>query len=344
MNKFFKNVVLVSFFFLILPIKNYAVYDLNELSQPFVLDKFQIKIPEYPFAFNPSIVRWNGQLLMSFRFNSNFNNHWHSQIGIVWLDENFKPIGTPQLLDTRMNNPLYPSKSEDARLFTVGDCLYIIYNDNNDFYDDMPRRMYYSELFFDGQIFHFYPECINTYEGASQWKWEKNWVPFDYNDNMLLAYSIVPHRIFLPLFRMDACETVCSTTSIFPWDWGANRLFGGTPAVKVGDQYLSFFHSSMTMSSLQSNGWQAWHYFMGAYTFQADPPFAITKVSPMPIVGKDLYENPLIYKRVVFPAGIVIDDKYIWISYGREDCESWILKLDKQGLLDCLVPVSEIVK
>lgn len=316
--------------------------DLNQLSQDFVLEKKQIWISEYPAAYNPSIVRWHGKLLMSFRVLTNPNNSWHSHIGLVWLDENFNPISKPQLLDTRPNRPHCPSKSEDARIFTVNDSLYIIYNDNEEFYDYGLRRMHYSEVLYNGREFFVNPECIHTYEGASHDKWEKNWVPFDYNGSLLLAYSIVPHRIFLPLFGYGTCETVASTTSVFSWPWGKNRLFGGTPALKVDGQYLAFFHSSIKMDTVQSGYMETWHYFMGAYTFNPEPPFAITQVSYLPIIGKGLYDNPLIYKRVIFPGSFVFDENYIWISYGREDAESWILKLDRKMLMHNLRPVSEI--
>lgn len=317
--------------------------DLNEMSQDFVLEKTQLKIPEYPHAFNPSIVRWRDKLLLSFRVLTNANNVWHSQIGLVWLDNKFKPVGTPRLLNTRGRLPLNPSKSEDARLFTVGDSLYIIYNDNEEYHDFGLRRMYYSEIFYDGIQFYVNPECINKFEGESADKWEKNWIPFDYEGTMLLAYSILPHKIFFPVFGQGKCETIATTVSPFIWVWGSGRIYGGTPALKVDDTYLAFFHSSCKVNTLQTGDYEAWHYFMGAYLFNGQPPFAITKVSPQPIIGKGLYDNPLLYKRVIYPGGYIMDDHNIWIAYGREDCECWILKLNKKGLLDSLIPVNDII-
>lgn len=83
---------------------------------------------------------------------------------------------------------------------------------------------------------------------------------------------------------------------------------------------------------------------MGAYTFDSKPPFSLLAVSPEPIVAKDFYQPPY-YKnwkplRCVFPAGIVLDEDYIWLSYGRQDHEVWIAKIDKKRLLNSLVPVS----
>jgi len=86
------------------------------------------------------------------------------------------------------------------------------------------------------------------------------------------------------------------------------------------------------------------HYFMGAYTFSNSPPFNITQISPEPIWAKNFYSG-LNYERywgsvrVVFPCGFFTDEKFIWITYGRQDHELWIVKLDKQGLLKSLIPI-----
>jgi predicted GH43/DUF377 family glycosyl hydrolase len=77
------------------------------------------------------------------------------------------------------------------------------------------------------------------------------------------------------------------------------------------------------MATVQSKGKSVQHYFMGAYTFDRQPPFAITAISPSPIVGKNFYRGPE-YKtvkplRVVFPCGFVFDDRYIWVVYGKNE-------------------------
>ena len=111
----------------------------------------------------------------------------------------------------------------------------------------------------------------------------------------------------------------------------------------IDGEYLAFFHSSTYMSTVHSKGRVIQHYFMGAYTFAAEPPFELTRISPEPIVGKDFYKGreyttwkPL---RVVFPCGFVFNDRFIWIAYGRQDHEVWIAKLDKKKLFDSLIPV-----
>lgn len=85
------------------------------------------------------------------------------------------------------------------------------------------------------------------------------------------------------------------------------------------------------------------HYFMGAYTFAAQPPFELKRISPAPVIGKNFYNGPK-YKTwkpliVVFPGGIVEEKDHFLVAYGRQDHEIWITKIDKTGLLDSLICV-----
>lgn len=316
--------------------------DLEDRAQSFVLKTKKIDIPEYPNAFNPSIIRWRGSLLLCFRIYG--PNGSTNRIGLTWLDEEFNPIGQPQELNILVNDPFSRTKRQDPRLIAIGDRLFIAYNN---VLARIPqreiRRMLIAEVFFNGEgFFADNPECLIHFEGENDLRSEKNWVPFVYNHHLLLSYSINPHRVLHPLlFGTGECNTVASASASIPWKWGDLR--GGTPALLEGDEYLAFFHTCKSMSTVHSQGKNIPHYFMGAYTFSAHPPFDITRVSPEPIVGKDFYHGRA-YKtwkplHVVFPGGFVSDDHYIWIAYGRQDHEIWIAKLNKAALFQSLVPV-----
>lgn len=328
----------ISFFSLV------SFTDLEERRASFVEETKKIEIPEYPIAFNPSIIRWQGMLLMTFRVIPDRKQSFTSYLGIVKLDENFCPVSTPQLFELRENSNI-PCRAEDARLIVVKDRLIIAYSDN-----DQPKiskagfRMHLAEVLYDGINFSLKDLTrLSQYEGESKDLREKNWVPFDYEGNLLLSYSLSPHKVFLPVFGSQTCDTLFTTYVPILWDFGILR--GGTPAIKIGDEYLSIFHSSIPMASLQSNGQTMLHYFMGAYTFAASPPFELKRISKEPIVGKDFYNGPNPYKpywkpgMYIFPGGILIEENTIFVAYGRQDHEIWIAKLDKQGLLDSLIDI-----
>lgn len=319
--------------------------DLEGNIQNFVLETKQIAIPGYPHAFNPSIIRWNDSLLLSFRIVPDPKATFTSYIGFAWLDEDFEVISPPQILDLRETNSISPSRAEDARLVAVGNRLFMVYDDNVDLMITKGGfRVYIAELVLNGsEITAVNIDGLLRFEGEDSNVREKAWVPFDYQNHLHLAYSISPHRIFLPIHGTGECLTLYKTRPLISWEWG--ELRGGTPAMRIdGGRYLSFFHSSIRMTSVHSFGKDIMHYFIGAYTFSSEPPFALMEVSSEPIVGRNFYNGP-VYKpywgplRAVFPCGYIFDHEHIWIVYGRDDHEVWVVKLEKEGLLQSLVPV-----
>jgi predicted GH43/DUF377 family glycosyl hydrolase len=321
--------------------------DLEEFPQDFVLGTKKIEVPGYPHAFNGSIVRWKGSLLMSFRYIPCALQPFNANVGLVWLDEEFNPCTVPQIVNTQRPDVFQaasvPSRAEDARLIEVGNDLYIVYSDNQDI--TITRggfRVYVGKVSFENDVFSICDiECLTSFEGQDINRREKNWTPFEYEGNLLLAYSHLPHRIF-SLIGNGACETICSSLPGINWEWG--ELRGGTPGLNIGGQNLGFFHSSKNMETIHSGGKYIPHYFMGAYTFSLSPPFNITGISPEPIIGKQFYTGAEYERywgsvRVVFPCGFIFDDSNIWVSYGRQDHEIWIARLDRIALLDSLKPV-----
>lgn len=340
--------LLVAFFPLCIFSMDNAPIDLEQKAQDFVLETKKIEIPGYPHAFNPGITRWYGRLLLSFRVIPDRKQSYNAEIGLVFLDEDFRPASEPQLLNLRDEFSIAPCRAEDARLIAVGDKLYIVYDDNTEAkLSKGGFRVFVSQLHYDGE--HFIPdpiERLSCFEGESRYRREKAWVPFSYQGKLLLSYSLLPHLIFYPhLDGSGMCKTLCRTKSAIEWQWG--ELRGGTPAININGQYLAFFHSSIEMATVHSEGKKIAHYFIGAYTFSSDPPFAITAISPEPIIGKNFYSGTR-YKpywkpvRCVFPCGYVYDENFIWIVYGRDDHEAWVAKLNWHNLLKSLTPVDLI--
>lgn len=322
-------------------------FDLESMAQDYVLETRKIEVPGYPLAFNPAIVRWQGKLLMSFRHLPDPKNTFTSEMGIVLLNERFEALNEPQLLQFRDESAIVPSRAEDLCFIVLRERLFIIYDDNEELKISKGGfRMYVAELLYDGD--HFIVgdiECLRHYEGESRNIREKSWVPFVYQDQLLLAYSLLPHKILKP--RLDGsgiCDTVCCSQSQISWDYGILR--GGTPACMERGQYFSFFHSSIDMATAHSRNKTEAHYFIGACTFEKEPPFTITAVTPTPIIGKNFYKG-ILYKpywkpvHCVFPRGYISNDRFFWVAYGRDDHECWIMKLDKKKVFESLVPVTK---
>jgi predicted GH43/DUF377 family glycosyl hydrolase len=265
-------------------------------------------------------------------------------MGFVWLNENFEPESMPTLLKIYGDRPLKISRAQDPRLIRSGDKYYIAYNNILSDDDLETRRMVTAELFYqDNQFYISSPKYHLCFSGDKKnWR-EKNWSPFDYEGTFHFSYSLNPHRVFLPIEENDSCETIAVTKANVFWNWG--ELRGGTPALLDGDEYLGFFHSFIDIKTVQSNGEKMSHYFMGAYRFESKPPFSLTQISPEPIIGKQFYTPPQYptWKplRVVFPGGLVFDNDAIWVVYGRQDFECWVVKMDKKLLMNSLISVEK---
>ena len=124
---------------------------------------------------------------------------------------------------------------------------------------------------------------------------EKNWSPLIYQtgtneEKLMFIYSINPMRIFeftkdAPVNMTPMNGKLSDTLRNLEWTrkWGNPR--GGTPAIKIGNQYLAFFHSFF-----MDDKREAW-YIMGAYTFDATPPFKLRNISKYPILSKEMFKT-----------------------------------------------------
>jgi predicted GH43/DUF377 family glycosyl hydrolase len=316
-----------------------ALIDLDEEISDFILETQKIEIEGYPTAFNPALVRWKGNYLMSFRIRDLLTAST-DQIGFIWLNEDFKPMTKPSILSIEFETAFFPPMTQDPRLVNVGEDLYIVFNDMIKIGRGSIRRMYVGKVQQEEDDFYVEnPQVLLNFGESQNLRHEKNWVPFEYENCLLLSQSINPHHVSYVASEANACHTVAYSSASIDWQWG--ELRGGTPALKDGNEYIAFFHSSRDIQTVQANEKKLTHYVMGAYTFNAAPPFNLTKISPAPIVAKTFYQEPYhqTWKplRVVFPVGVVCDDKHIWVSYGRQDHEAWIIKFDKEGLYKSLV-------
>jgi predicted GH43/DUF377 family glycosyl hydrolase len=317
-----------------------GVVNLDDYISDSIVETKQIVIPQYPDGFNPCVFEYQGKLLFSFRTPDPLTG-LKNKIFITQLDDSLNPRGKVYPMEF-IHDSYMGDMVQDPRFITVKSKLYVVYSNIYNLPGESLRRFYISEVIFDRYKFvAINPEVFLNFDGIPNNKFEKNWVPFEYNGNLLLEYTINPQKVFLPRFGVSKCETVACNPLFQEWDWGVLR--GGTQAVLVDGSYLAFFHATRPMTTVQSGGKSMQHYFMGAYTFESQPPFAVTKMSPEIIVGDDFYSPPYYNTwkplRVVFPCGLVVKEGVLFVSYGRQDQEMWIAKFDKEKLLRSLVPV-----
>lgn len=262
--------------------------------------------------------------------------------------------------DPRLFTTISPTNSSDERLFLI--------------YASRHRRktpeifMNYVELFpsrAEGKITIDDIEYIHFEELPGQD--QKNWSPFQYEDQMLFIQHGIPHRVvvcdkekdrtYMAHGRTVGLTEVMNTT--YQWKFGEIR--GGSPAMKItipkghDDEndtfYLTFFHSSIEPPMTGENVLRT--YVMGAYIFESTPPFGIRAISEVPIVHENMYTGPwtnlpisfyhLDY--VVFPTAFTVDvsSDTVTLMYGWQDKEGYLTEISLSGLLKSLKPVSSRV-
>ncbi len=307
-----------------------------ETDEPFISTQ-RIEIPKFKSARNSSLLQYEQGYLLTFRYDPKYTIKY---MGIVQLDANFRLISQPKIFKNFSDETPIPTFMEDARIFAYNNEIYLLYNGSLDpsYKKFVNRRdMFISKLSTDCNQFSLSAALmlINPEHHGNQ-LWEKNWVPFVWKDNLMMAYSFNPHEIMITDLETGNCPVYCKTTSSVDWKWGEIR--GGTPAQLVDGDYLAFFHSSIDFPS------GARHYYIGAYTFASEPPFQITKITLEPLIAKTFYTTGMKSRRSIFPCGYTISDEKIYLTYGKNNSEVWIATIDKSKLYSLLSKVETVEK
>ena len=310
------------------------------LSKSCIVNRQQIIIPNYPNAYNPSIIPYKDGYLLSFRYRSKcpkkFRNTFHTDvsfIGVARLDKKFKVFEkTIQLLNIISYSSKFSVTAEDARLLNVGNRIFIFFNDLS--LKQMPDQfaMYFGELIEEQGLFVlkepakplYYSQAIGV---------EKNWSPFVSGDRLYVIYSDQPRVILEVDLNTGYCLEVARMN--FDWNWNLGQIRGGTPAYLINDSLLTFFHSSFPAKTSKGRA-----YVMGAYTFDKDPPFFVHTMTSCPLGDLTDYtqENS---PKVIFPGGMVVQDHFIHVAWGKADKRIFITTFDKEKLLASMRPCSE---
>jgi len=331
---------------------------------PMVVDLLQYNLAEVPTLYNSSLVGLpDGGYLLSQRFDCMRRAATETQdyTLISELDAQLHPRGNIQFLPFPI--PGHPQSEshgvDDIRLFTRQGHIWAVGNDERA--EMGGKRLSHLFRLEKSADIWMVKEAIglNRPNHATQAGPEKNWTPISggpwESNNPIFNYYLWPKTEFITahLSEKDArlqetSLTHSCTPAHMPWDikkWGGLR--GGTPAIWLEDkqQYLSLFHSA------ERQGKNKW-YYMGAYTFSPKSG-CLTGISKEPITYGDMYKGPkgrLVQSfgpegGVVFPMGLVDakrEEKSVFlIAFGSNDTESKILVLDREKLLESLVPIEE---
>ncbi len=265
--------------------------------QGIILDVKTVSIRDIQAPYNAALTKnENNNFILVFRYDTKGKGSLkNNYIACVELDENLEQKGNFQTIDTLSDF------SNDPRIFKSGKQFYLVYNDLRA-PGSQDRLMKIAEI----NLSDFQLNAVTSLDRHIKKK-EKNWIPFSYRtgsaEEIYFIYDIDPYNVLnLDSQHDNQLKQVGSSSkpTNFPWSWGPPR--GGTQAELVDGEYLTFFHSSFM--DRYGNRW----YVMGAFTFEATPPFQVTAVSPHPFLFKGIYssarpKNVSNRLRCIFPVG-----------------------------------------
>ncbi len=293
------------------------------------------KVPGIDF-FNPAILRRaDGLWLVTRRseFLDCFEYGFNELMAFRLDDEHLPQYGQPIICDKLSSREHF----EDPRAvlhegkWWLSACNFVVYPDPND-ETGGPKgwtgaHQVLLEIDQEWRT-HRRHDPVYGYNGASVFDQrgdEKNWLWFSHQGDLYLIYQTLPHTIV----RWDeALRPVAEYVSeIWHPSWKYGHPRGGTCPIRIGKQYLSFFHSSLPWRGGKRR------YYMGAYAFEAEPPFQITAVTPKPLlVGSQ--DDPWAEGKplVVFPCAALHEFGVWTISLGVNDLVSALARISDSVL------------
>jgi predicted GH43/DUF377 family glycosyl hydrolase len=162
---------------------------------------------------------------------------------------------------------------------------------------------------------------------------EKNWIWFQHDNQWHCQYSINPGDVFKVDALGNATESWQTKEVAHSWEHGL-PLRGGTPPTRIGNEYVAFFHTSTVWQKPKRR------YYMGAYTFEAKPPFAIKRMTMKPLLsGSDQDFRALGGPLVIFPCGAHYNAGEWLVVFGVNDEACGWIKIPHVDLNNLLEPV-----
>lgn len=285
---------------------------------PWPCDYFVFPFEANVRHFNPSIIRFNSRLLLCTRRSYGAPKPIGQNSLVLWELDDKKPFNP---------NPLKFIKThaqeqwEDPRLCILSGKLFVSLT-NFKIIDYKAHQLL-------ARIAHPHCEAAHPLYGGNGPNMvenignEKNWGWFDHKDGWHFVYHPWPHHV-VRTNHGESCASYVQDEEPCPWDFGQMR--GGSPPVLLDGLYWCFFHSNIQLGPKRRR------YFMGAYAFDAQPPFSIKLVTLEPLLSGSMEDQGLM--PVIFPGGAVHQDNKWLVAFGVNDARSAWIEIPHDDLLE----------
>lgn len=227
------------------------------------LRAFRFNVPE-PNAFNGSLVRTHSGQLLVYRTSPT--------CACIFLDDRLRILPS-----TRQILPLW--RHEDPRVFNFQKRLFLTSSFTGSPRRAMERMELRRVLIEDKVVGLYVAGAFKTVHSDPSYtvRREKNWAPFEWQDELFFVHTVRPHRIL----RCDVhgasvslkYETAWSLPHSWNPKWGSELRLNAPPLRFDVDTYLSTCHTFCR------DGYRTWF-----YTFSAFPPFEVKSISERPVL------------------------------------------------------------
>lgn len=280
--------------------------------------------------FNPSLIDWKGRRFLVTRRRRHAYHPGRNDLTAWALSRDLEPI-----LEIPIRLPFTHGNEhwEDPRALLTSDGRFLLSYSN--FITPWRSRYVHQAAAWISPTWHgrpFHP--VYGDNGATVLEnngHEKNWLWFEPSPGEFhFVYSTGPvHQVV----RYGKGAQTAYDAPGLAWRYGHIR--GGTTPVLFDGLYWSFFHSSIDINEEPPRR----RYYMGAYAFVPEPPFAPVCMTSQPILAgseADLRERsaPL----CVFPCGLLLEgrgtERPTWlVSLGVNDCSCALLRVPHAELM-----------
>lgn len=280
--------------------------------------------------FNPAITRFRDQLLLLYRV---VTPDGRRRLAICRLTDDLQvvPASVTPFSDFLQAGGDWHA---DGRFCTFGDRLFVHYNDGALRGRQGVNQIYLVEVDPD-RLIPQGPARPLRLDGERR-PVEKNWMLFEHDHELWAIYSIAPHVVLHVMLGQDG-PVLCRPAYQHDWDVQPysrryGELRGGAPPVRVGDQYVAFFHSSFRARPwrhrlfrlLGKTPTNTIHYVGGVYGFAAKPPFAPRWLHPSPLLLPPSLprRRPQLHPAVeysAYPCGAILQDQQWLVTLGARN-------------------------
>jgi len=273
---------------------------------------------------NASIARHHDKTWCVFRTQHLYN--FNAENILTELDKNLEPISDKPLI-AENNNTAF----EDIRLFSFKGKLLAFYN-YLPFQENIGWKIIYAVGYGEIDLETGILKNQVSMRGASKRFHEKNWSPYNYQDELFMVTDFDP---FLRVIKIDLFNEQSKVTEIFlsplqTKGWAYGELRGGTPLItKPGTDdgwYYGFIHSFLP----DEMGFQR-NYYYTIVRYSHIHKYFEYHPQPLPYADDEPDEDyTLLWRlsngrrfKVIFPIGIMHHEDGVMVSFGKDDVCSY---------------------